>query len=298
MSQSDFSLQYAGECWLARFTAMAGPCEVFMDVPERPLAAKLARIAHREANRIEQKFSRYRRGNIVHKINHAKGKPVEVDEETANVLDYAAQCYALSEGRFDITSGVLRDVWRFDGSDNVPNADAVKNVLVRVGWQKVTWQKPMLTLAPGMEIDLGGIGKEYAVDRSAVLMRPLVQSGVLINFGGDLFALGPRRDGQPWEVGLDDPSATGERYLGKIELSRGGLATSGDARRFLYKDGVRYGHILDPRTGWPVPRTPRSVTVTAPTCMEAGMLATFAMLHGSEAEAFLQAQEIPHRVVW
>lgn len=268
-----------------------------MDVPEQSLAESLSRIASDEAARVEQKYSRYRQDNIIHRINHANGRTVEVDDETAMLLDYAAQCHVLSEGLFDITSGVLREVWRFDGSGNVPDRASVDRVMARVGWSKVQWARPNIRLEPGMEIDFGGLGKEYAVDRTALLINQYVKSGVLINYGGDLVALGPRADGTPWEVGLEDPNRLG-RQLGRIELFRGGLATSGDARRYLLKDGVRYGHILDPRTGWPVPKAPRSVTVMAATCMEAGMLSTFAMLHGEEAERFLQAQEVPHWVAW
>jgi len=119
-----------------------------------------------------------------------------------------------------------------------------------------------------------------------------------VNLGGDLVASGPRDDGRPWLVGIeattDGKSAAGA--AGLIELRGGALATSGDARRFLLKDGVRYGHILDPRSGWPVPGEPRSVTVAAPTCTEAGLMATLAMLQGAGAEALLAAQGLPHWV--
>lgn len=284
--------------WRARFTAMAGPCEILIDTDDQGRAERIARIGQSEALRIENKFSRYRRDNIVHRINNAQGNPVVVDDETALLLDYADQCYRLSEGAFDITSGVLRSVWRFDGSDRVPTAEAVAAVLQKVGWKKVAWRKPRLTLRPGMEIDFGGIGKEYAVDRSAILIRALLDSAVLINYGGDLYALGPRRAGTSWDVGIDDPRATGQAHVGVIGLRHGALATSGDARRYLEKNGVRYSHILNPHTGWPVPHAPRAVTVAAPTCMEAGMLAKFASLQGREAEAFLQAQEVAHWLVW
>ncbi|HFC53649.1 MAG TPA: FAD:protein FMN transferase [Gammaproteobacteria bacterium] len=271
---------------------MASPCELLIAAEDRALAERLLLVAHTEARRIEHKFSRYRQNNPVHLINSSEGKPVTVDDETANLLDFAQQCWEISEGKFDITSGVLREVWRFDGSDNVPEPDAVAAILPRVGWDKVIWQRPVITLRPGMEIDLGGIGKEYAVDQTARLILRELRSGVLINFGGDLYALGPRSEGEPWAVGVDDPDATGVNQIGAVNLSRGGLATSGDARRFLLKDGIRYSHILDPTTGWPVPNAPRAVTVIADTCLEAGMLSTMAMLQGSQAREFLEAQEV------
>jgi thiamine biosynthesis lipoprotein len=139
-----------------------------------------------------------------------------------------------------------------------------------------------------MEIDFGGIGKEYAVDSAAALVRT-VSDRCLLNFGGDLLALGPQSGNAPWRVGIESVRDAGA-VAQQIDLTVGALATSGDARRFLLKDGQRYGHVLDPRTGWPVAGAPRSVTVAAASCTEAGMLATLALLQGPQAEAFLEAQ--------
>jgi len=272
---------------------MASPCECLIACEDETLARELAALAESEASRIEQKFSRYRQNNIVHRINHAGTETIRVDNETADLLDFSAQCYQLSEGLFDITSGVLREVWQFDGSDHIPSAAAVNKVLKRVGWSKLQWDRPLLTLQPGMQIDLGGIGKEYAVDQVAKLLKQRAsQVNVLVNFGGDLVATGPRLNAVPWTVGLDDPARTGEKTLGGVALSRGAFATSGDARRFLLKDSVRYSHILNPKTGWPVERAPRSVSVLSGTCIEAGMLATFALLQGKQARYFLEEQEV------
>lgn len=267
---------------------MASPCEVHVAGADRATAERILALAAGEAARIESKFSRYRRGNVIDAINTSEGRTVTVDDETARLLDYAAQLFELSDGKFDVTSGVLRRVWRFDGSDRVPSRKIVAALLPIVGWDKVQWQAPHITLAPGMEVDLGGIGKEYAVDCAAALVRPL-SAHCLVNFGGDLLALGPQADGEPWRVGIESvrESATAARH---IELSIGALATSGDARRYLLKDGRRYGHILDPTTGWPVVDAPRSITVAADTCTQAGMLATLALLQGRDAEAFLAAQ--------
>lgn len=303
--------------WRARFAAMASPCEVLIDGGDATLAESLHTLARDEAQRIERKFSRYRDDSVIGRLHaHARvhpGQPFEVDDETAGLFDLAAQCHALSEGRFDITSGVLRRVWRFDGSDRVPSADAVDAVRRDIGWQRLRWSRPMLFLPAGMELDLGGIGKEYAVDRVLGLLRQQTERPLLVNFGGDLAVSGPRADGTPWHVGIERPppqagtsaarpvDAAGSGALapdaaGLLAVRAGGIATSGDARRFLVKDGVRYGHILDPLTGWPVQGAPRSVTVAAPTCTEAGLLATLAMLQGPGAEALLAAQGVPYWV--
>jgi thiamine biosynthesis lipoprotein len=295
--QDKTSLARAGEGYVGRFTAMASPCEVLVDTDDETLAASALRIAEAEAQRIECTFSRYRIGNIVHRINTARGKPVAVDAETALLIDYAATCHAMSDGLFDITSGVLRRVWRFDGSDRVPDAAAVRDALRHVGWQRAHWEGHVLTMPAGMEIDFGGIGKEYAVDRSASLIGAAVPEPFLVNFGGDLFASRPRRGGRAWGVGLDDPRRTGEAPLERIDLPRGGLATSGDARRFVLHRGRRLGHILNPKTGWPIEGAPRSVTVVASTCVEAGTLSTLAYLQGPRAARFLEEQGVSFRIL-
>jgi thiamine biosynthesis lipoprotein len=286
------SLVRVEDYFAGRFEAMAGPCVVLIDSDDRAEAAALVEIAAGEALRVERKLSRYRTDNLIHAINHAAGRPVEVDAETSNLLDYAATCWEISGGLFDITSGVLRRVWTFDGGSRVPSQKAIEECLERVGWERVTWRDRTLTMPAGMEIDLGGLGKEYAVDRTAALIAASTATPFLINFGGDVYAAGPRRGGRTWAVGIDDPERTGEAALYRLDVARAGLATSGDARRFVTWGGRRLGHILDPRTGWPVVGAPRSVTVVAPTCLEAGTIATLACLQGPGAKAFLEEQKV------
>lgn len=286
-----------GDYWIGRFAAMASPCELLLEVAARDEAQRLLNIAADEARRVERKYSRYREDNIVHRINHGDGTAVEVDDETARLLDYADRLYQLSEGLFDITAGVLRRVWRFEAEAPFPSRDTVTACLQHIGWDKVGWHSPFLSLPQGMEIDLGGIGKEYAVDRTAALLSAETDASFVINFGGDLFINRRRTSGKPWQVAVDDPAATGRKSVGSLSIASGALATSGDARRHLLHQGRRYGHILNPRNGWPVENAPHSITVHASSCMEAGMLATLAMLQGEDAEAFLQAQGLPYWLV-
>lgn len=290
------TLRRAGDVWIGSFRAMASPCEVLMEVDDRRDAESILSVVASEARRVESKFSRYLPGNVVHLINSSPGRAVAVDEETARLLTYSGQLHELSGGRFDVTSGALRRAWTFDGSDRLPAAEAIREALGHVGWDRVRWDGKELLLEEGMEIDLGGVAKEYAVDRAAALVAAEHAASCVVNFGGDLVVTRPRGIPEPWRVGIEqtDEGLPGAARI--VRLSSGGLATSGSTRRFLIRDGVRYGHILDPTTGWPVPGAPLSVTVAAGSCVEAGMLATLAMLEGAEAEAFLEAQGCKHWV--
>jgi len=279
-----------------RFSAMASPCEVQVDSRDPLLAAHLGGIAEAEAKRIEVKYSRYRDDSVTTTINTSGGKPVVLDDETAALLDYADSCFDLSKGLFDVTSGVLRRIWRFDGSDNVPTKQQVAEILPFIGWKKVAWRRPELILPEGMEIDFGGLGKEYAVDSALLKITQESSVPVLVNFGGDLRVSAPRSGNRRWRVAIESVDEDGVSTA-RLELATGALTTSGDARRFLLKDGVRYSHILDPRNGWPVKHAPRSVTVAAPTCMEAGVMSTLAMLQGKKAEAFLRREGIQGWIV-
>lgn len=283
-------LSLAEETWVGRFRAMGSPCEVVCESPRRADAEEISHLVATEAWRIEDKFSRYIDDNVVDRINSSMGKAQTLDGETADLLDFAETLYDLSDKRFDITSGVLREVWVFDGGNRIPEQRSIEAAMTRVGWQHVSWQRPVLELRPGMEIDLGGIGKEYAVDRAVALIRSSGGGPSLVNFGGDLAATAPPQRRRHWKVGIEgDAPESAERL---IDLKQGALATSGDARRFLEKDGIRYSHILDPLTGWPIEDAPRSVTVAADSCTQAGMISTLAMLQGGEAERFLDAEDV------
>jgi thiamine biosynthesis lipoprotein len=142
----------------------------------------------------------------------------------------------------------------------------------------------------GMQIDLGGIGKEYAVDKAVSLLRQQTAIACLVNFGGDLAVTGRPQQQVAWQVGLEALQGPSAAPSSLIQLHTGALATSGDTRRFLLKDGIRFSHILDPTTGWPVANAPASITVAADTCVQAGVLCTLAMLRGSEAQSMLEAE--------
>jgi len=275
---------------------MGGPCEVLTEIVDEAAARKVVDVVAACAWRIEGKFSRYRTDNIVARINASAGAPVEVDEETANLFDFAALMHRLSDGLFDISSGVLRRAWTFDGGDRTPAPAEIDALLPLVGWSKVRWERPVITLCPGMQIDFGGIGKEYAVDQATQLAAQVSGAAVLVNFGGDLAVTCARDGGQPWRVGIESIDAGPRRPARLVDLAAGALATSGDTYRFVKVGGERMPHILDPRDGRPIRGAPRSVTVAASTCTHAGMLATLAMLRGEHAEEFLANEDVRHWV--
>ncbi|MEY4588830.1 MAG: hypothetical protein RL497_906 [Pseudomonadota bacterium] len=296
--------QQACGLWQLCFDAMASPCEVLLDAPHlrADTISALCQNLVRETWRIEHQYSRYQPNNIIHAINHAQGAPVELDTETQHLIQFADTCFHLSDGLFDITSGILRRAWSFNVPHTIPTQQQIEQLLPLIGWQKCRWQPPYLQLPAGAEIDLGGLGKEYAADKALALLQQGAQqnpqpantpsAAFLVNFGGDIAASGPRPNQTAWQVGL-----AGNPTDKHIALTSGGIATSGDTHRFIYHEGTKLSHILNPKTGWPITGGPSTVTVIASNCVQAGMLATFALLQGAGAEDFLRQQNCSYLVV-
>ncbi|MGQ8365386.1 FAD:protein FMN transferase [Glaciecola sp. 1036] len=290
-AELDYQLETKEDFIIGRFNAMASPCELLIDSKDLSLGQNLMSVAVNETRRIEAKFSRYKNDNLMHAINNSRGNPVFIDQETYQLLQFADTCYQLSEGMFDITSGVLRKIWKFDGSDNIPTATQVRQILPFIDWQKVVFTPTQIILPKGFELDLGGIGKEYAVSRVSNLMLSMApNNSVLVNFGGDIQVSQVRKDKKAWQVGIENP--TNAKGLAVVQIREGGLATSGDANRYLLKDNKRYSHILNPKTGYSIENAPRSVTVAGIDCIQSGILATLALLQGQQSETFLEAQGV------
>jgi thiamine biosynthesis lipoprotein len=280
------------------FRAMAALNEVQLHARDRTHAANAAAAAIGEVRRIEAKYSRYRLESVVSRINAAAGgAPVAIDEETAKLLDYADACFRQSRGRFDPTSGILRRAWRFQPGAAVPGAQELAPLLAAIGWHRIERAAGTVRLPrAGMELDFGGFGKEYAVDRAALALRDAGIASGIVNLAGDLAVLGPQPDGSPWRIGIRHPRKP-DFAIATLPVSSGAIATSGDYERFLEVDGVRHCHILDPRTGRSA-RGFQSVTVHAPSCLVAGSASTIAMLLGrDEGLAWLEGLGLPYFVV-
>ncbi len=267
-----------------RFPLMGGGAVVeFVDDRGRERAERIARAVEDEARRIEIKFSRYRESSVVSEINRNAGRtPVAVDEETDMLVQSALELALLTGGRFDPTVGALRRAWDFKSS-RVPSAQEIAALLPLVNAGAVSRRNRTVFLRrEGMEIDLGGVGKEYAVDRAARLLREEGIEKAIVNFAGDVRTVGSRGDGRPWKVGVADPRDRGRCRFAVRALGDAGIATSGDYERGFVKDGVRYHHILDATTGWPA-RGVASATTVAASAFRAGRFATAAFLLGAEA---------------
>lgn len=275
---------------------MASDCQILLDDMDVLQADRLIEKAYAEAKRIEVKYSRFGDDNIIARLNHAQGEAVMLDDETVKLIDLADLCFQLSDGLFDISSGILGKLWHFKQQIMLPSDADIKALLPNIGWQKAHWNAPLLTLPRDMQIDLGGIGKEYAVDKVAQLLHHEMQqqqqaeTAFLINFGGDIYANKLRRNGESWQVAIEDPKQLGKSKV-VVSLAQGSLASSGDSQRFIDVNGQRYSHILNPQTGYPIAGGPPQVTVYAQNCVQAGMLATIALLQGEFAEDFLKAQD-------
>lgn len=272
------------------FAAMACPCEIRLVGHHEQDVHSAARAGIEEVRRIEQKYSRYRSDSVLSNINAAAGAndPVRIDQETYGLLRLGGHLYHASEGRFDLTSGVLRRAWDYK-TKKVPSQAQIDALMQLVGWSRVVLTPEHLHMPlQGMELDLGGIGKEYAADRAAELCQALGMVGGFVDLGGDIRAIGPRPDGSGWRFGIRDPFNESS-LSGELTLTSGALATSGDYERGFEAGGKRYSHLLDARTGWPVTHW-RSVSVAAPNALAAGMLATLSMLMGRRALELLEAE--------
>jgi thiamine biosynthesis lipoprotein len=278
------------------FSSMGCPCALHLEAHDESAARTALAAVTAECARLDRKYSHYRDDSLVARIAANAGSGIEVDGETADLLDLAAALHAQSGGRFDITAGRLTRLWDAQNG-HLPDKAEVAAALAVTGWQRVQWRRPFLRLGmPGMRLDLGGIVKEYAADRCAKRCRDMGADSGVVDLGGDLALIGPHRDGSPWIVGIKSPRVPGQAAA-RIELPRGGLATSGDYERALIVDGRRYSHIVDPRSGEPVQGF-ASVSVVADSCLVAGAAATLAMLMATErGGAYLRDLGLPHLTI-
>jgi thiamine biosynthesis lipoprotein len=239
--------------------------------------------AMEECGRYEQMLSRTIEGSDVWRINHADGEPVEVSDDTAAILRCAAEISGKSGGAFDITIAPASTMWDFtSGNSELPDAETLAAAAALVDYSKLQMDGNTVTLPKGMMIDLGGIAKGYIADQVKHYLEERGVKHAILSFGGNIVAIGKKPDGKDWKVGIQDiDKPTGEYML--VAANRGGsTVTSGIYERGFEVDGIRYHHLLNPKTGWPEQNELASVTILSEGSMEGDALATAAFILGTE----------------
>ena len=232
-------------------------------------------------NTLEQKLSVSRPGSQIARLN-ASGSLAPDADVLGLIRDARALC-ACSEGALDVTLEPVMELWGFrDGNYAVPEDDALVGALARTGWESIGIQEDLVTLPAGMALDLGAVAKGYTADRLAEQLGEQGVERALLNLGGNVQLLGSKADGSPWRVAVTDPAAP-EQAAGTLLLAGShAVVTSGGYQRYFEEDGVRYHHILDPRTGRPAASGLASVTVVAESGLTADALSTLLFVKGLE----------------
>ena len=267
-----------------QFHAMGTRCRIVY-ASGSPGAKAFANAVLEWVARFETHYSRFLPESLISRINRQAGNGwVEIDEQTESIFALCDEAHFLTRGVFDPTALPLIQLWNWKAAPpTIPGDAQISKALELVGWRKVQRARGKVFLPrSGMSLDLGGIGKEYAVDCVANLAGQYEIVSVLVDFGQDVFALGTPADDRPaWHVGLEDPKQPGKCWAG-VAVKNQAVATSGDYIRRFELNGKSYGHILDVRNGRPVDNGCRAVSVIAPTCTLAGLFSTAALVLGPE----------------
>ena len=280
------------------WTALGTRCSVQYSVTSAAQAQAFETAAVGWVAAFEAKYSRFRPDSLLSRINAAAGlAPVAIDAEMEGLLALCDRLHFMTQGVLDPTALPLLRLWDYKAAHpRLPTEDELVAARRLVGWKKVQ-RTPGHVFLPerGMALDFGGFGKEWAVDIVAQIARDHGLPAALVDFGHDLRAFGVPPGRPAWHIGLEDPANPGATK-GSLALTQGqGVASSGDYLRRVVIDGVRYGHIVDPRSGRPVANGCLQATVIAPTCLQAGVLATAAFVLGvTPGLELIQAQPGTH----
>ena len=286
------TLEHTGDMYRLAFFAMGTECQVTFSAVSRAAADRFRLAAFQWLAGFEATFSRFLPDSLISQLNReAGGSWIPVTEEAEAIFKLCDWYVWVTRGLFDPTALPLLRLWDYKAEfPRLPAPDEVRAAKALVGWKRVERRAGEARLpAPGMAIDLGGIGKEYAVDRVMGLAMTHGITDALVDFGHDIRVMGKPPGGDTWMIGLEDPRDPGLCWTG-VALRDRAVCASGNYLRRVVIDGVSYGHIVDPRTGRPVSHDILSAAVIAPTCTEAGILSTCAFILGSpEGVEFIDA---------
>lgn len=273
-----------GGYYRLQFRAMGTHNEVLYAANSASMAAAFRGDLLAWVDAFEKKVSRFRDDSLVSEINRSAGKQwVTIDQETEELIALTDWFHWKTKGIFDPTLLPLIRLWDYHAPEpKLPASVDVARARALAGWQKVQREPGRIRLpTAGMAIDLGGIGKEYAVDKAIVLAKRHGVTSAMVNFGRDIRVIGhPPEDG-PWRIGLENPGDADACWSG-VALGNQAVCGSGMYARGFDIGGRRYGHILDPRTGWPAESGCTAAWVIAPSCTEAGILSSAAVVLGVE----------------
>lgn len=246
----------------------------------------------REFHRIDKKFSVTDPQSVISQINKSD-KPVEVDEETVFVLERSLALARATEGAFDPALGNLITLWGFDKINDraftpaIPSEFEIEEALKKSGYENILLEDDVVILKNSVKLDLGGIVKGYAIDRGISIAKEMDPNATgYIDAGRDIGIIGPKFGGEYWAIAVQDPRGDSGDYIDLVYLKKGTIVTSGDYERFFMMDGVRYHHLLNPKTGYPVRET-ISTTVISPDAMDADAFSTAAFVLGPDFSAVL-----------
>lgn len=256
------------------------------DTDDRDSCINHIRECFKLIDRYECLFSATKENSDIWNINHSKGNPVDVSDDTISLLHTAIYYSELSEGKVDLTVLPLSELWDFgsEGNSHIPNDDAVKEAISHIDYHTVRFDgNTVMLLDPDAAIDLGFIAKGYIADR---LKEYLLEQGVesaCINLGGNLMTIGTKPDGQPYRIGIQKPFGDGGEIITAIDVTDDSVVSSGVYERYFYEDGVLYHHLLDTATGYPADSNIAGVTILAPSSVDADALSTTCYFLGIDA---------------
>ncbi|MBL9116471.1 MAG: FAD:protein FMN transferase [Verrucomicrobiaceae bacterium] len=284
-----------------QFNALGSACSLIFQAPSDKQASAYKSQMLTWVEDFEERYSRYRSSSLISAINRtAGGDWVEIDDELESIFALCDHYHWSTGGVFDPTSLPLLRAWDYQAErPRIPSDSEIEQALKLVGWTKLERRRGCVRLpTKGMAVDLGGIGKEYAVDRVIEQAAGFGIQDILVDFGRDVRGLGHSPNGGPWRIGLENPTVPGQCW-GGVMICGSGVATSGDYLRGFHSGGSYYSHILDPRTGRPIQNGSQSATVIAPSCTEAGVLATATLILGAtEGLELIQRSPMAQGALW
>jgi len=256
--------------------------EITAVAPSDAVAQASLTVGFQEIRRLDNLLSTWIETSELSRVNHAAGlKPVGVSAETFDLLRRALEVAEYTEGGFNIAIGPAVRLWNIPEAPRVPTAMELDIAAQYVDYRRIhldAGRRTVFLEKPGMRIDIGGIGKGFAAEKAAAVMREIGATGGLVAVAGDFRVFGRRTDGTAWPIGIQHPRAPG-KILATLDATDEAVSTSGDYERYFIKDGVRYHHILDPKTLQPA-RLCQSVTIVAPDATTADALATGVFVMG------------------